>query len=149
MSKKWSQKGTKSTLDANDEFMILDSTDANPATQNKRVKVFTARDSFNGFFETQTIGAVTQTQSFIFNGALTAFIIIAATNATNTKGLCSTVQIICTVTTTNNNISTGGISDFATANVAGSSTSNSVILDMTGEAGETITWRGKIYVIGT
>ena len=39
MAKKWSQKTEKTSLVANDEFLIIDSEDATPATKNKRVKV--------------------------------------------------------------------------------------------------------------
>ncbi|MEK6614621.1 MAG: hypothetical protein AABZ32_00690 [Bacteroidota bacterium] len=39
MAKKWSQKTEKATLHPDDEFLILDSEDANAATKNKRVKV--------------------------------------------------------------------------------------------------------------
>ncbi len=37
MSAPWSLKGSKGTIINNDEFLILDSADANPATKNKRV----------------------------------------------------------------------------------------------------------------
>ena len=39
MTKKWSQKTEKTSLVGEDEFLIIDSEDATPATKNKRVKV--------------------------------------------------------------------------------------------------------------
>ena len=41
MSLPWSSKGTKGTPIAADELMIIDSADANPSTQNKRITIGT------------------------------------------------------------------------------------------------------------
>jgi len=44
MSLPWSSKGTKGTPIAADELMIIDSADANPSTQNKRITIGTLPD---------------------------------------------------------------------------------------------------------
>jgi hypothetical protein len=146
MSKKWSQKTEKLTLVADDEFMILDSQDANPATNSKRVKMSTAGKSVFNSFEFQTVGATTQQQAFLFTGAITVRVMIAANNAGNSKGLSADILVNCTVTNTNN-VNQNVVSDFATANVSVATAVNSVTFTLTGEAGETINWKGSVLIV--
>jgi len=52
MSAPWSEKDEKTTVDGADEFMLIDSTDATPATTNKRVTLntlYTSPTRFQNF----------------------------------------------------------------------------------------------------
>jgi hypothetical protein len=146
MAKKWSQKTAKTTLVNDDEFLIVDSEDAVNATMNKRVKVSTLLNSGPNTVEFQTVGATNQQQAFIFNGAITMFAIIAANNVGNTKGYAGIAQTTCTLTNTNFTYFVP-VSDFATADVTITTSTNTITLSFNGEAGETINWKAQIYVV--
>ena len=147
MSKKWSQKTEKTTLVNDDEFMILDSEDATAATKNKWVKISSLLNNGPNTFSFQTVGATTEQQAYIFNGALSISIWIAAANSGNTKGLAAQYQINCTVTNSINTINVNLANDFGSANVSIVTAANSLTITLNGQAGETINWKGNVFVV--
>jgi hypothetical protein len=96
-------------------------------------------------FYFQTVDAANQQQSFLFNGAISLIVVVAASNAGNTKGLSAFAIGACTIS--NNNQVVNPISDFATASVAITFAPNSVTITLTGEMGETINWKGNVYIV--